>query len=137
MNLDEPAKIDKAIALLEMLNGILDAEQQVLKTPELNGLEALVEEKQEMLSTLADMESNLISFLQQSSTDKKVTQLFELLKVCRHRNVENNALTVQGMKNIDRSIAFLRSSMQANSTTTYDTSGKTDSGVDKRNLGHA
>lgn len=137
MKLEEPAKIDKAIALLEMLQGILDTEQQVLMTPGLKGLEALVEDKQEMLSTLANMENNLIPVLEESPVDQKVTQLFELLKNCRHRNEENNALTVQGMKNIDRSIEFLRSSMQTSSTTTYDTSGKTGSAVDKRNLGHA
>jgi len=137
MNLDEPTKLDKAIALLEMLTGVLDAEQQILMTPELKGLEALVEEKQEMLSTLADMEYNLIAVLQKSSTDKKVVKLSELLKNCRHRNAENNALTLQGMKNIDRSIAFLRTTMHASSTATYDTSGKTGSGMDKRNLGQA
>ena len=128
--------MDDATVLLEKLGGVLDAEQQVLVSAEHDRLDELLEKKQSLLGELAAIEPQLLDTLQ-SESGHAVDVVMHLLESCRQRNQENNALTVQGMKNIAHSISFLHSALQTGKVDLYDPSGKTAAGTAQRNIGRA
>ena len=128
--------MDDAISLLERLAGILDSEQQALMSTDLNGLDALVGEKQRLLEKLAVLEPHILTTLSNDSVGN-FSEVVDLLESCRQVNLENNALALQGKKNIDHSITFIKSVMQVGAVNLYDPSGKTGNETAKRDIGQA
>lgn len=128
--------MDDAIPLLERLSGILDSEQQALMSTDLSGLDVLVENKQRQLEKLAVLEPHILAALSNGGADEH-SGIIDLLESCRQRNLENNALAMQGKKTIDHSINFLKSVMQLGAVDLYDPSGKTGNETAKRDIGQA
>jgi len=128
--------MDDAIPLLERLTGILDSEQQALMSTDLNGLDELVADKQRLLEKLAILEPHILTALRNDSADH-FSKVVDLLESCRQVNLENNALALQGKKNIDHSISFIKSVMQVGAVNLYDPSGKTGNETAKRDIGQA
>lgn len=128
--------MDDAVPLLEKLSGILDSEQQALMSTDLNGLDELVDDKQRQLEKLAVLEPQILTALGNGGAAKH-SGVIDLLESCRQRNLENNALALQGKKNIDHSINFIKSVMQVGAVNLYDPSGKTGNETAKRDIGKA
>ncbi|HID80999.1 MAG TPA: hypothetical protein EYH06_04030 [Chromatiales bacterium] len=128
--------MDDAISLLERLAGILDSEQQVLMSTDLNGLAELVADKQRLLEKLAILEPHILTALHNDSAGH-FSKVVDLLESCRQVNLENNALALQGKKNIDHSISFIKSVMQVSAVNLYDPSGKAGNETAKRDIGQA
>lgn len=128
--------MDDAIPLLGKLADILDSEQQALMSADLNGLDVLVDDKQQLLEKLMVLEPHILTALSSDGVGN-FSEIVDLLESCRQRNLENNALALQGKKNIDHSISFIKSAMQIGAVNLYDPSGKTGNETAKRDIGQA
>jgi|GEM_PF-4058817 len=133
-------QLDEAVPLLEQLSAVLKAEQQALVSQKIDELDSLVRDKLLLLEKLAILEPHILSAMNDDSNSAENSQLAGvavLLESCRQLNQENNALVVQGIKNIDHSISFLHQVTQTGTVGLYDPSGKTGNQSAKRNLGQA
>lgn len=116
---------------------LLASELHLLKTGQVDGLEAIAEAKQVLVVNIDAQQAELIRLFNEQPHDAQVMKLKDRLIRCRTENRNNHALVVLELKHADRSLELLRSVLKMDDLSLYGESGELRVKREKRKFGSA
>ena len=129
--------VNAAKKLVSEFERLLGSERQLLEQGQADGLQAIAEAKQAVISQLSSIESSLIKMFTESAAQEDVQHLKERLLRCRSDNRSNHDLVLLELKHTNNSLELLRSVLKMDDLALYSQRGEVDMKREKRKFGSA
>jgi len=134
---DRQAVLGVAKSLVSEFERLLNSERDLLKLGQADGLQAIADAKQVLISQLAAIEPSLIFLFSESGSDPDVQNLKDSLEKCRSNNRSNHDLVLLELKYTSKSLELLRSVLKMDDLALYGHRGEVDMKREKRRFGSA
>lgn len=136
-NAPDAALLRTAEYLVGEFERLLSSELHLLKTGQVEGLEAIAGAKEVLVVNIDAQQSELIRMFNEQPNDAEVIRIKDRLIQCRAENQNNHALVMLELKHADRSLELLRSVLKMDDLSLYGESGELQIKREKRKFGSA